>query len=337
MTGTHVELRGLTKAYDGTPVVDGVDLTVEPGSLTALLGPSGCGKTTTLRIIAGLLSADGGDVLFDGSSVLDVPAEKRPVAMVFQKPLLFPHLTVGDNVGFGLRMRRVAKVERVERVRRALALVRLGDLAARRVGELSGGQEQRAALARALVTEPSVLLLDEPFSALDASLRLEIRDLVRGLQQELALTTLFVTHDQEEAVGLSDHVALLLDGRVEQQGPPRELYDRPRSRKVSRFFGSRNELPATVVGGQVSSALGTWPVDVPDGAWMLSVRPESFSFTPDGLPATVIEARFLGTHVAIEVDVRGQRLYLSVPPSNHIPAVVHLTVHPTSCTLLEPG
>jgi ABC-type Fe3+/spermidine/putrescine transport system ATPase subunit len=336
VSGTLVELRGLTKAYDGTRVVDGVDLVVAPGSLTALLGPSGCGKTTTLRIVAGLLDSDAGDVLFDGRSILDVPAERRPVAMVFQKPLLFPHLSVGDNVGFGLRMRGVAKAERVARVSRALELVRLSELAKRRVGELSGGQEQRAALARALVTEPSVLLLDEPFSALDASLRVEIRDLVRALQQELAVTTIFVTHDQEEAVGLSDHVALLLDGRVEQQGPPRDFYDRPLTRKVSRFFGGRNELRATVARGHVTSALGSWPVEHPDGTWLLSVRPEALSLSEEGVAATVLGARFLGTHIAIEVQIGDERLHLSAPPSTDVPPVLHLTVRPGSCSLLAP-
>jgi putative spermidine/putrescine transport system ATP-binding protein len=335
--GTAVELQGLVKAYDGTRVVDEVDLSVLPGSLTALLGPSGCGKTTTLKMVAGLLDSDAGDVLFDGRSVLHLRAEQRPVAMVFQKPLLFPHLSIGDNVGFGLRMRKVPKRERTERVGRALELVRLEGLADRRVGEVSGGQEQRVALARALVTEPAVLLLDEPFSALDASLRVEVRDLVRGLQQELGVTTLFVTHDQEEAVSMADQVALLLAGRVVQHGAPRSFYDAPRTLQVARFFGGRNQLAATVIGGTVTSALGHWPVHQTDGRWTLTVRPEAIHLGADGIPAAVVQARYLGTHVAVEVQLTdGSRLQVSAPPGTELAAQVHLVVAPSACTLLEP-
>ena len=336
MTGTRVQLRQLVKSYDGTPVVDRVDLDVEPGTLTALLGPSGCGKTTTLKVVAGLLDADSGDVLFDGRSVVGLPAEKRPVAMVFQKPLLFPHLSIGDNVGFGLRMRKVAKAERRDRVARALELVRLEGLADRRVGEVSGGQEQRVALARALVTEPQVLLLDEPFSALDASLRVEVRDLVRGLQQELGVTTLFVTHDQEEAVSLADRVALVLDGRVEQHDEPRAFYDRPASLRVARFFGGRNEVPAHVSGGQVTSVLGRWATTRSDGPAVLSVRPEAVVLAADGLPASVRSARYLGTHLALEVALEdGTVLHVTAPPATDVTSHLHLHVPQHACTVLE--
>ena len=298
---TAVALRGLTKRYDATTVVDGIDLDVVPGSLTALLGPSGCGKTTTLRMVAGLLSVDGGDVLFDGESVLHLAAERRPVAMVFQKPLLFPHLSVGDNVAFGLRMQRVEKAERRTRVARMLALVRLTDLADRQVGEMSGGQEQRVALARALVTEPQVLLLDEPFSQLDAGLRVEMRELVRGLQQQLEVTTLFVTHDQEEAVGLSDQVALVLDGKVEQVGAPREFYDAPLTLRSARFFGTRNELPGEVARGVFRCVAGSVGCDLADGPAVAAVRQEAVLLGQGDLEATLVETRFLGTHTAVTV------------------------------------
>ncbi len=337
MTGpATVELTGLVASYGGQPVVDRVCFVVPPGTLTALLGPSGCGKTTTLKVVAGLLQADAGDVLFDGDSVLRLPAEKRPVAMVFQKPLLFPHLSVGDNVGFGLRMRGVPRPERHRRVADALELVRLGDLADRRVGEMSGGQEQRVALARALVTEPRVLLLDEPFSALDASLRVEVRELVRGLQQELGLTTLFVTHDQEEAVALADQIVLLADGRVEQAGPPRAFYDSPASLRVARFFGGRNEVPARVVGGAVTSALGSWRVAAWDGPAVLSVRPEAVRLTGDsGVPAELVQARYLGTHLALEVRLAdGTALQVTAPPTLDVGSQLHLAVDPTACTVL---
>lgn len=332
-----VELRELVASYGDTLVVDRLSLLVEPGSLTALVGPSGCGKTTTLKVVAGLLDPSGGEVLFNGRSVLGLPAEKRPVAMVFQKPLLFPHLSVGDNVGFGLRMRRVPKKDRAERVGRALELVRLEGFADRRVGEVSGGQEQRVALARALVTEPQVLLLDEPFSALDASLRTEIRDLVRGLQQELGVTTLFVTHDQEEAVSIADYVALLLEGKVEQYGTPRAFYDAPATLRVAQFFGGRNQVPATVRGGMVISALGTWPVDRRDGAALLTVRPEAVELTETGVTATVLRARYLGTHVALEVKLPdGSPLHVSAPPHTTTSDQVCLRVLPAACTLLDP-
>ncbi len=255
MRGTAVTLRGLRKAYQrGVPAVDGVDLEVAPGSLVALVGPSGCGKTTTLKMVAGLLDPDAGDVRFDDRSVVRLPVEKRPVAMVFQKPLLFPHMSVGQNVGFGLRVRRAGKTTITARVAEMLELVRLPGLAERKVGQLSGGQEQRVALARALVTDPEVLLLDEPLSQLDAALRVEMRDLVAGVQRELGVTTLFVTHDQDEAVVLADRVALLLDGRVVQHAEPRAFYERPASMAVARFFGVRNAVPGTVAGGRFTGA-----------------------------------------------------------------------------------
>ncbi|MEO7979708.1 MAG: ABC transporter ATP-binding protein, partial [Sporichthyaceae bacterium] len=226
---TGLTLVGLSKCFAGavTAAVADLSLTLPTGTLTALLGPSGCGKSTTLNLVAGLLDPDAGDVRFDGRSALDVPPERRPVAMVAQKALLFPHLTVADNVGFGLRMRRVPRTERSRRVSEMLALVGLEGFGGRRVHQLSGGQEQRVALARALVTEPRVLLLDEPFSALDTELRAQMRLLVRDLQRRLAVTTLFVTHDLAEAVELADTVALMLGGRLEQHGPTRAFYERP--------------------------------------------------------------------------------------------------------------
>ena len=335
MTATTVELRSLVASYGGAPVVDSVSLVVEPGTLTALLGPSGCGKTTTLKVVAGLLQAEGGDVLFDGSSVLGLAAEKRPVAMVFQKPLLFPHLSVGDNVGFGLRMRKVGRAERSRRVGAALELVRLGDLENRRVGEMSGGQEQRVALARALVMQPQVLLLDEPFSALDASLRVEVRDLVRTLQQELGVTTLFVTHDQEEAVALADRVALLLDGRVEQHDVPRAFYERPATLAAARFFGGRNEVPAVVRAGVARSALGSHPTSLPDGPAVVVLRPEAVQVGTDGVPARLVEARYLGTRTDLQVALTdGTVLHATAAPDADLTAALHLTVRDSACTVL---
>ncbi len=212
-------------------------LAIRPTELIALLGPSGCGKTTVLKTIAGLLTPASGDVKFNAASVLSVPAEQRGATLVFQKPLLFPHMTIVENVGFGLKMRRMAKAEIADRVAQALQWVQLEGYERRKPHELSGGQEQRVALARALVTEPRVLLLDEPFSALDENLRSEMRLLVRELQQRLRITTIFVTHDQREALSVADRIALLLDGRMEQCGIPRELLLSPVSAQAARFFG----------------------------------------------------------------------------------------------------
>ncbi|MFN3324033.1 MAG: ABC transporter ATP-binding protein [Bryobacteraceae bacterium] len=236
-SGTWVEMRDVTAGYGAEPVLSGFSLDVPAGELVALLGPSGCGKTTVLRVLAGLLSCEAGEIRLDGERVNELPAERRQIALVFQKPLLFPHLNVSENVGFSRKMRGEAKAATARRVAEALELVQLAGFGDRRPKELSGGQEQRVALARALVSEPRVLLLDEPFSALDENLRAEMRALVRSVQRELGLTTIFVTHDQDEACVLASRIALLLDGRIEQFGAPREFYTAPRSIRAARFFG----------------------------------------------------------------------------------------------------
>jgi len=238
MSATRVELRGVSARYpESALVLRQVSLDVEPGQLMALLGASGCGKTTVLRVIAGLLTPEGGEVAFGGSVVTRLPAERREAVMVFQKPLLFPHLSVEGNVAFGLRMRGIAAAEQGRRVAEALDQVQLPGFGPRRPAELSGGQEQRVALARALITRPRVLLLDEPFSALDEHLRGEMRTLLRRLQRDLALTTVFVTHDQQEAAQVADRIALMLDGTVAQAGAVRDFFERPASPGVARFFG----------------------------------------------------------------------------------------------------
>ncbi|HMV87959.1 MAG TPA: ABC transporter ATP-binding protein [Blastocatellia bacterium] len=234
---TEMTIEHLSVSYGETQALRDFTLTIRAGELVALLGPSGCGKSTVLKVVAGLLAPGGGEVLFDGVSILPTPAERRGATMVFQKPLLFPHLTVAENVAFGLKMRRMNKAEIARRVAEALQWVRLEGYERRKPNELSGGQEQRVSLARALVTEPRVLLLDEPFSALDENLRGEMRQLVRELQQRLRITTIFVTHDQREAFAVADRVALLLDGRIEQAGAPRDLLLEPASAAAAKFFG----------------------------------------------------------------------------------------------------
>ncbi|MEO9220301.1 MAG: ABC transporter ATP-binding protein, partial [Mycobacteriaceae bacterium] len=250
LSAATVSLRQLSKRFGDTTAVDGLSLRLAAGSLTALLGPSGCGKSTTLAMLAGLVGPDSGDILLDGSSLLGVRAEQRPLSLVFQKPLLFPHLSVEQNVAFGLRMRRLPRREVRRRTGAMLERVQLGALARRRVGELSGGQEQRVALARAFVLAPRVLLLDEPFSQLDASLRAEMRSLARSLHEELAVTTLFVTHDQAEAVEIADEVALMLDGQLAGHGAPELFYLRPPTLAAARFFGVTNELAGSVAAGR---------------------------------------------------------------------------------------
>jgi putative spermidine/putrescine transport system ATP-binding protein len=235
-----VELRDIAKRYGNAAAVERVSLTVAPGELVSLLGPSGCGKTTTLRIVAGFVQPDHGTVLLKNADVTGVPPNKRDVGMLFQSYALFPHLTAADNVAFGLRMRRVPRPERRRRVEQALDLVRLRDFADRYPRQLSGGQQQRVALARAIVIHPSVLLLDEPLSNLDAKLRQELRAEIRQLQQTLRITTIFVTHDQEEALTMSDRVVVMNHGRAEQIGSPADIYRAPRTLFVAQFIGDAN-------------------------------------------------------------------------------------------------
>ena len=244
---THVSIKNLTKVYPGltVPSLDNLSLEINSGSLTALLGPSGCGKTTTMKMIAGLLDQTSGDVTFDGTSILKEKPENRGVVMVFQNHLLFPYMNVQDNIGFGLKMRNVHKDEIFNRVIKMLDLVKLPNMENRMPKELSGGQQQRVALARALIVQPRVLLLDEPLSNLDAHLRFEMRDLIRNLQQSMGITTIFVTHDQEEAVVLADQVALILDGKLKQYAQPDVFYKKPIDVVTAKFFGGQNFIKGT--------------------------------------------------------------------------------------------
>lgn len=245
-------LEGVTAGYKRRRVLEDLSLEVPAGSLTALLGPSGCGKTTVLNVIAGLLSPTSGQVRLGRENLTNVAAERRQIGVVFQKPLLFPHLSVSDNVGFGLEMRGVAQSQRRAAADAALRLVQLDSYGDRRVSSLSGGQEQRVALARALVTEPRVLLLDEPLSALDEGLRSDMRALIRSLQRRLGVTTLFVTHDQREAVDIADQVAVMLDGAIAQAGAPRVFYTEPATEQIARFFGW-SVLPRSTIGDNLGA------------------------------------------------------------------------------------
>lgn len=243
----HVEVEGVRKTYGDVTAVDDISFTLEEGNLLSLLGPSGCGKTTTLDTIGGLTTPDRGRIIIDGEDVTDILPENRDTVKVFQEYALFPHMTVGKNVGFGLEMENVGKEERKRRVQDVLEMVELGGLEDRKVDELSGGQRQRVATARALVKEPSVLLLDEPFSALDLKLREQLQIELKKLQEDLGITTIHVTHDQEEAMVLSDKIIVMNDGKKLQEGTPAEVYENPRNEFVADFVGKSNMIRGTIV------------------------------------------------------------------------------------------
>src|SRR3990172_4298839 len=293
-----IELVDVAKRFKDAVAVDHVSLSIPRGSFFSLLGPSGCGKTTTLRIIAGLEAADSGEVRLRGQRVNDVPPYKRNLGMVFQNLTLFPHLSVFQNVAYGLRIRRVGPKETRRRVREYLPLVGLQELESRRIPQLSGGQQQRVALARALVTQPSVILLDEPLGALDLKLRLQMQLELKRIHRQVGSTFVFVTHDQGEAMAMSDRIAVMARGRVEQEGSPDEIYYRPKTPFVADFIGETNLLEGTVRGGSVELApdvhvKAAADLQAPEGASVIvSVRPEAIQ---TGTGAEGREVRWTGT------------------------------------------
>ena len=313
--GTPIFFDGVTKAYGDTTVLHGIDLDVRPGEFVALLGPSGCGKTTMLRCLAGLEQVSGGRILVGGEDVAPVPVNRRDMSVVFQAYSLFPHMTVAQNVSFGLEMRRVEKAERARRVDEALELVGLAATKDRYAHQLSGGQQQRVALARALVTRPRALLLDEPLSALDAKVRVRLRDEIKAIQTELGITTIFVTHDQEEALAVADRIAVMRAGVIEQLGTPEELYRRPATPFVASFVGDSNRIPGTYIGGEVrlpGTALPVLPgTDAEDGDQVTAfVRPEQLRLGADapgerGVSVTVVSSSFFGAHRRTIVRLEG--------------------------------
>jgi spermidine/putrescine ABC transporter ATP-binding subunit len=314
-----VQLDRVTKRFGKTTALDDVSLLVRRGELMTLLGPSGCGKTTLLNLVAGFLMPDGGEIAIDGRRVTDVPPYRRESGIMFQQYALFPHMSVAANVGYGLKMRRIAKPEIARRVAEALALIKLEGLEDRKPRQLSGGQQQRVALARALVIRPKVLLLDEPFSALDRNLRASMQVEIKEIQRKLGVTTIFVTHDQSEALSLSDRIAVLAEGRIRQLGTPDEIYCHPVDRFVASFVGDVNVLHARleqVDGPSATLALGPVRVLVPastlqgaaPGAMVdLFVRPEQLRVAGDGTPVAVhgiVAAQiYQGGHVDLYVDV----------------------------------
>ena len=311
-TAVEVRMEGLRRHYGPVVALDGLDLTMAPGELVALLGPSGCGKTTTLRLVAGLEDADAGRITVGGKDVIHLPASKRDMGMVFQAYSLFPHMTVRQNVAFGLRLRRVSPAERDRRALEMLELVGLSTQADRYPHQISGGQQQRVALARALAIEPQVLLLDEPLSALDAKVRAQLRDQIRRIQLEVGITTLFVTHDQEEALAIADRVGVMRDGKLEQLAAPTEVYSRPATPFVAEFVGLTNRLAGTVSGGTVTVRGRDLPLvdaSTPAGQVIALVRPEAVTLASDSsgesgpLTGTVIASTFLGATSRVTVDL----------------------------------
>ncbi len=332
---TRVRVDGVVKRFGDAVALDGVTLDLPPGQLFTLLGPSGCGKTTLLRIVAGLLAQDAGSIAFDGESVDAVPPYRRNIGVVFQSYAIFPHLTVRQNIAYGLRARRLGAAAIAAKVAAAARTVQLEPLLDRMPAALSGGQQQRVVLARALVIEPRLLLMDEPLSNLDARLRVEMRGVIRRLQRALGITTLYVTHDQEEALAISDTIAVMDRGRVIQTGTPGALYRTPRTRFVAEFLGGMNVLPGRVTGERRGAGVAIAVSDLdlpwaatPDGAsdageavWV-GVRPESLRLEPpvgdahgwNHAAGTVTEVTYLGAVVRYQVQLGpGTSLIVDVP------------------------
>ena len=320
------------KTYGDFTAVNGISLTINQGEFFTLLGPSGCGKTTLLRMIAGFNTVDGGEIRFDDQVINNLPAHKRDIGMVFQNYAIFPHLNVADNVAYGLKARHVPKNEIFPRVEEALKMVQIDQLQKRQPNELSGGQQQRVALARAFVIEPGVLLMDEPLSNLDAKLRVQMRTTIKKLQRRLGITTIYVTHDQEEALAISDRIAVMNQGNIMQIGTPEEIYRKPANPFVANFIGVSNFLDCTVktAKGQDGVTLnkaaqgvaevslpGNYSIQVPvrrnySGPAVLSARPEQLFFDEKGIPGTIGMSVFLGDFIQYEIElVTGQTIELN--------------------------
>jgi iron(III) transport system ATP-binding protein len=355
----RIAIDGLTKRFGQQEVVSRISFVIEEGELFTLLGPSGCGKTTLLRLIAGFYAVDEGEIRFDDRVINDLPPHERGIGMVFQNYALWPHMTVFENLAYGLKLRKLPTREIDDRVRTVLEKVKLTGFEDRYPGQMSGGQQQRVALARALVLNPRILLLDEPLSNLDAKIRIQVRAEIRKLQRELGITTVYVTHDQEEALALSDRIAVFNRGKLLQVGPPRALYERPENRFVADFIGINNLIDGTVGSGSagvpglpVQTALGTL-VAAPDARFqpgtkcILAIRPENIALDrePVGhnrLAGQIVFAAYLGNTLRYDVDL-GQGIIFKVDvrdPWHHEQLSMGSSVtvsFPAVCTVAMPG
>lgn len=322
--GVGIQVDNVIKRYGDHTVINGLSLEIKPGEFFTLLGPSGCGKTTLLRMIIGFNSIEGGEIRVDGQVVNNIPTNKRNMGMVFQNYAVFPHMNVRDNVAYGLKTRKIAKGERRKKADELLKLVKIDQYADRMPAQLSGGQQQRVALARAIVIEPDVLLMDEPLSNLDAKLRVEMRNVIKRIQRQIGITTVYVTHDQEEALAISDRIAVMHDGVIQQIDSPKRLYQRPANIFVSTFIGLSNILPATVKGGMVDFGHGYQVEGLflredrkEAGDVKVAVRPEEFVIadkSQPGIPAVVKSSVFLGVnlHYFLE-DMEGHEIEVMTP------------------------
>ena len=343
-----VIIKNAVKKYGDFTAVNGINLDIHQGEFFTLLGPSGCGKTTLLRMIAGFNSVDGGEICFDEQVINNVPAHKRDIGMVFQNYAIFPHLNVSENVAYGLKARKVPKDQIVPRVEEALKMVQIDKLGQRKPNELSGGQQQRVALARAFVIEPGVLLMDEPLSNLDAKLRVQMRTTIKKLQRRLGITTVYVTHDQEEALAISDRIAVMKEGNIMQVGAPEEIYRKPANPFVANFIGVSNFIDCTVDGNSSSAATvrlsDGYDIQMTlrknySGPAILSARPEQLFFSSTGIPGKISMSVFLGDFIQYEVALHtGQILELNeytkdVDSTRPDGQQVHVSFNPSQVSL----
>ena len=356
--GVSIEIDNVTKAYQNTVVIEGLSAAIKPGEFFTLLGPSGCGKTTLLRMIIGFNSIEAGEIRVDGKRINDIPTNKRNMGMVFQNYAVFPHMNVRDNVAYGLKNRGVGKNERYEKVDEILRLVKIDQYANRMPAQLSGGQQQRVALARAIVIQPDVLLMDEPLSNLDAKLRVEMRNVIKRIQHEVGITTVYVTHDQEEALAISDRIAVMNGGMIQQIGTPKFIYQRPANEFVSGFIGLSNFVDASYKDGAID--FGNFyrvPLKLSNAAGSevrAAIRPEEFIIKKSdetGIPATINSSVFLGMTLHYFATLNnGQEVEVVVPSDlsdilpdgqkvslNVIPEKINVFDRETKKTLIPEG